>query len=313
MKNYFTAPHPAGVLDVSDIPRQKRNLQYTAPDGAGRPFDLYYPDRGCGPFPLIINICGGGWYYGNPTSIHLGRALHCSVARGYAFASLACVSSGEKKFPYQIQEARQALRHLRRNAGELCLDPNFFAFWSSSSGAHLSLMTALTRGEPYFDAQPDSEISDAVAAVAAVYPCCRLEAGVEDFRAVGLEPDNFRSGPNCAESVFLGALVEESPELCRLAAPITHVRPGAPPLALYHGTRDTVVPYTFTQELARRYEETAGKDRVQLHIVPGAGHGDPCFKSEETCGAILDFMDSLREGSRSDWRGIPGAEGEKKP
>lgn len=296
MENYFKSPHLAGYLDVSDIPRKRQNLRYLAPDGGERPFDLYYPDRGEGPFPLIVNICGGGWYYGNPTSIHLGRALHCSVARGYAFASLACTSSGEKKFPYQIQEARQALRHLRRLAGELNLDPDFFALWSSSSGGHLSLLTALTRGDPYFDAQPDSEISDQISAVAAVYPCCRLDATVEDYRAIGLEPANFRSGPDCAESIFLGALAEDSPELCRLAAPITHVRPDGPPLFLLHGAADAVVPYTFTQELAQRYGEVAGEDRVQIHIVPGAGHSAPCFKSEEACHAILDFIDSVREG-----------------
>ena len=74
MENYFKSPHLAGYLDVSDIPRKRQNLRYLAPDGSERPFDLYYPDRGEGPFPLIVNICGGGWYYGNPTSIHLGRA-----------------------------------------------------------------------------------------------------------------------------------------------------------------------------------------------------------------------------------------------
>lgn len=294
MKNYLTAPHLEGKLDVSDIPRKMQNLHYIAPDGSQQSFDLYYPDRGNGPFPLIINICGGGWYYGSPSSIHLGRELHCSVARGYAVASLACTSSREKKFPYQIQEARQALRHLRRHAEELKLDPNFFAFWSSSSGGHLSLMTALTRGDPYFDAEPDSKISDEVSALVAIYPCCRLNATVEDFRAIGLEPANFRSGPQCAESLFLGALVEESPELCRLAAPITHIHSDVPPLALFHGTADAVVPYTFTQELAQRYGEVAGEDRVQIHIIPGAVHSDPCFKSDEMCNRILDFIDSVR-------------------
>ena len=51
-----------------------------------------------------------------------------------------------------------------------------------------------------------------------------------------------------------------------------------------------------TQELAQRYGEVAGGDRVQIHIVPGAGHSAPCFKSEEACHAILDFIDSVREG-----------------
>lgn len=295
MRNYLTAPHLEGNLDVSDIPNKKLDLHYTAPDGSQRPFDLYYPSQGEGPFPLIVNICGGGWYYGSPSSVHLGRELHRAIAHSYAFASLACTSSGEKKFPYQIQEARQALRHLRRHGEELNLDPDFMVLWSSSSGGHLSLLTALTRGDPYFDADPDSDISDEVSAVVALYPCCRLNASVEDYRAVGLEPDNFRSGPHCAESVFLGALVEESPELCRLAAPITHVRADAPPLMLFHGTADSVVPYTFTVELAERYEEVAGKDRVQLHVVPGARHSDPCFKSDEMCDYILRFIDRVHE------------------
>lgn len=294
MNDYLTAPHRDGDLDVSDIPRKRLGLRYTAPDGSMRPFDLYYPERGEGPFPLIVNISGGGWYYGHPSSIHLGRAVHTATARGYALASIACTSSREKKFPYQVQEVRCVLRHLRAHAGELALDPGFFALWSSSSGAHLSLLAALTPNDPYFDSEPDSNVSARVDAVAAVYPCCRLDASVEDFHAIGLEPVNYRSGPRCAESIFLGALVEESPELCRLAAPITHVRPDMPPTMVLHGTADTVIPYTFTVEFAQRCREVAGETRIHSCIIPGAGHSDPRFKSEEMCNRILDFIDEVR-------------------
>lgn len=299
MDNYLSAPHHDGDLDVSDIPRKRLGLHYAAPDGSPRPFDLYYPDRGEGPFPLIVNISGGGWYYGAPSSIHLGRSVHIATARGYALASIACTSSREKKFPYQIQEVRCALRHLRAHGEELSLSTEFTALWSSSSGAHLSLLAALTRGDPYFDCEPDSAVPDQVSAVVAVYPCCRLDATVEDFQNIGLEPVNYRSGPLCAESVFLGALVEESPELCRLAAPITHVRPDMPPVMLLHGTADAITPYTYTQEFAQRCREVAGEERVQSLIIPGAKHSDPCFKSEEMCGRILDFLDQARLGQRN--------------
>lgn len=294
MDDYLTAPHADGDLDVSDIPQKRLGLQYTAPNGSLRSFDLYYPCHGEGPFPLIINISGGGWYYGHPSSIHLGRTVHTAISRGYALASIACTSSQEEKFPYQIQEVRCVLRHLRIHAEELALDPGFFALWSSSSGAHLSLMAVLTRGDPYFDCEPDSTISDEVSAVAALYPCCRLDASVEDFRAIGLEPLNYRSGPQCAESIFLGALVEDSPELCRLAAPITHVRPDMPPLLLLHGTADAVTPYTFTEEFARSCRDAAGPDRVQSVIIPGAKHSDAQFKTEKMCHHILDFLDKVR-------------------
>ena len=95
MNDYLATPHLDGSLDVSDIPRKRLGLRYTAPDGSPRPFDLYYPPEGAGPFPPVVNISGGGWYYGRPSSIHLGRAVHSAVARGYAFASLACTSSRE--------------------------------------------------------------------------------------------------------------------------------------------------------------------------------------------------------------------------
>ena len=62
MNDYLLENRRAETLDVSDIPRQRRGLTYAAPDGSPRPFDLYYPDEGDGPFPLIVNISGGGWF-----------------------------------------------------------------------------------------------------------------------------------------------------------------------------------------------------------------------------------------------------------
>ena len=296
MNDYLSLDRPVEYLDVSDIPRQRRGLTYTAPDGSERPYDLYYPDRGGGPFPLIVNISGGGWFYGHPTSPHLGRALHSSIHRGYAFASLACTSSKYRKFPYQIHEAKQALRHLRRHAAELDLDAGFIAYWSFSSGGHLSLMAALTPDDDYFDDPSDADPSCSVDAIAAMYPCCRLEATEDDFRAIGLEPENYHSGLRSAEAYFLGVATEDAPELCQRADPITYLRPGAPPVMLLHGTGDRVVPYTTSLEFARRYREVVGGETLLTRFLPGAGHSDPVFKSDAMCAEVLDFLDRVRLG-----------------
>ena len=101
-----------GQLDVSELPRRRMGLPYRAPDGSLRTFDLYYPTQGDGPFPVIVNIAGGAWYFGEPSSAHLGRLVHAAVSRGYAVVSMACTSSGERKFPYQIREIRCLLRRL---------------------------------------------------------------------------------------------------------------------------------------------------------------------------------------------------------
>lgn len=296
MNDYLLENRAPEYLEVSDIPRRRRGLTYSAPDGGARAFDLYYPDEGDGPFPLIVNISGGGWFYGYPTSAHLGRTLHNSVRRGYAFASLACTSSRYRKFPYQVVEAKRALRHLRRHAKELNLDERFFAFWSFSSGAHLSLMAALAPNDGYFDDPADADVACAVDALAVMYPCCRMEVTEDDFRAIGLEPENYHSGLRSAEAHFLGVPTEDAPELCRLADPITHLRADAPPVMLLHGTGDRVVPYTTSLEFARRYREVAGADKLLTRFLRGAGHSDPVFKGDAMCGEVLDFFDRVRIG-----------------
>lgn len=296
MKDYLFIPHNDEYLDVSDIPRQKRGLRYPAPDGSERELDLFYPEMGDGPFPVILSVAGGAWYYGVPTSAHLGRTVHCSVRRGYAFASIACTSSQYRKFPYQIAEVKCAVRYLRRNAEALGLDTDFIGNWSASSGAHLSLLAALTEQNPYFDIHNGDRTPCGVDALAAIYPCLRLDATEEDFHRLGLEPETYRSGADCMESRFLGALVENSPELCRLAAPITHLRADAPPMMLLHGTADATVPVTFTLEFAHAYLDLAGADKLLVRIMRGAGHSDPRFKDDAMCAEILDFFDRARLG-----------------
>lgn len=294
MIDYTTNRRSPEYLDVSDIPRKRLGLHYPAPDGSRRSFDLYYPDHGDGPFPVILNIAGGGWYFGHPSSAHLGRQIHVAVQRGYAFVSIACTSSRTQKFPYQVQEIFCCLRHLHQNASALNLNFGFLALLGASSGGHLTLLASLVQGQAFYDL-PDAEPPPPIRAAAAVYPCCRLDATEEDYRVLGLEPDNLRSGPQCAESIFLGVEnVHDVPELVRLASPTFRIHADAPPVMVLHGTVDTCIPYTQTLEFARLYRQIAGQENIQTCFLPGAGHSDPRFKDDAMCHRVMDFLDRVR-------------------
>lgn len=295
MIDYTKQQHNDALFDYSLIPNKRLNLSYPTPGGGERHFDLYYPSEGSGPFPVVVSISGGGWYYGVPSSNHLGKQAYVAVQRGYAFASIACTSSKDKQFPYQIQEATGFIRFLRQQAKQLNLDVSFVCFLSASSGGHLSLMAALTAGQPPFDRAEEPELAG-VNAVAVIYPCCRLGFTEEDFRAIGLETAHLRSGPNCMDSIFLGTPVEEAPELALYASPISHIHPDAPPLLLLHGMADTTIPYTDSVCFARRYEKIAGSHKIESHFLPHAGHSDPVFKNTEACHKIMDFFDRVRNG-----------------
>jgi dipeptidyl aminopeptidase/acylaminoacyl peptidase len=54
-------------------------------------------------------------------------------------------------------------------------------------------------------------------------------------------------------------------------SPVAHVRAGAPPFLLVHGTADAVVPFAQSETLAEALL-AVGAD-VRLKPVPGAGHG----------------------------------------
>lgn len=294
MIDYTKQRHNDTLFDYAKIPSRRMGLCYPTPDGGRRSFDLYYPDYASGPFPVIVSISGGGWYFGVPSSNHLGQQAYVAVKRGYAFVSMACTSSRERKFPYQIQEAAGFIRFLRQQAKQLNLDPSFIAYLSASSGGHLSLMAALTAGQPPFDQEEQPELAR-VNAVAAIYPCCRLGATEEDFRAIGLETAHLRSGPNCMDSIFLGTPVEKAPQLAWYASPIAHIHPDGPPVLLLHGKADTAIPYTYSVSFASRYGEIAGPQKIELHLLPDAGHSDPVFKNADMCHKVMDFFDRVKD------------------
>ena len=295
MTDYRKVPRNDARMDTSDIPNQRLGLRCPGPQGSELEFDLYLPAEGKGPFPVLVSVAGGGWYFGSLSSVHLGSCLHTAVKRGYAYVSMACTSSKQKKCPYQIEEVLAVLRYLRSQGAQWGLDPDFIGLWSASSGGHLSLMAALAEGEPSIDCEK-SATSARVQAVAAIYPCCRLGAPEEEFRAIGLEPSYDRRGPACADSIFLGKLVEDAPQLCRWASPESYITPAAPPLLLLHGMADTVVPYTASVDFVKKYRSAVGRENVLARFLPGGVHSDRRFKSPETCEKILDFFDRVRAG-----------------
>lgn len=62
------------------IQRKFMDLAY-APGGDRRTLDIYLPNEGEGPYPVIIDIFGGGWYFGQKSSHKLETGIK-SVEKG---------------------------------------------------------------------------------------------------------------------------------------------------------------------------------------------------------------------------------------
>ncbi|NIP81377.1 MAG: prolyl oligopeptidase family serine peptidase, partial [Gemmatimonadetes bacterium] len=60
-------------------------------------------------------------------------------------------------------------------------------------------------------------------------------------------------------------------------SPLTHVRPGLPPVLTIHGDADPTVPYEHAVRLRESLDRAGVPNR--LHTVRGGGHGN--FRVEE--------------------------------
>ena len=147
--------------------------------------NIYLPEEGEGPFPVILWIHGGGWTTSSRTDIILNTTMEYFLAQGYAFASVeytlsdrnaelteeeqakieAAETEEEKqhlsevyaiKNPTQgkqmVYDIKQAIRFLRANGEQYNLDTDFICAMGESAGAHLSLLMATTNGDEEHEA-----------------------------------------------------------------------------------------------------------------------------------------------------------------
>lgn len=289
---YISSHWTADDFPCEHISRKILNQTFYEKNGLAGQIDLYLPETGNGPFPLILNVSGGGWFFGRKSTVHLGKTVDVALANGFAVASMACTSSRLEKYPYQIWEIKAAIRFLRSHASEYHLDGERFVLWSPSSGGHLSLMTALTKGIEKFDAPMLGYpgIPADIQAIVATYPVTEIGVSGRQFQEEGIDPLYPTGGMESNEGIFLGKAPEDDPALCREASPLSYITEDAPPLYLQHGGQDQVVPFIQSQKFVEKYIKAIGPEKVCFHAIFDAGHSDKRFKSEEACQDICDFL-----------------------
>jgi acetyl esterase/lipase len=239
--------------------------------------DLYLPEKGQKPMPLIIWIHGGAWLGGskdNPSP-----ALRFT-RDGYAVAQVGYRLSPEAKFPAQIHDCKAAVRWLRAKAAKYELEPNRFAAWGASAGGHLVALLGASGGMPELEGNVnDLKTSSRVQVVVDWF-------GPTDFLQIGnAESDLKHDAPDSPESKLIGGPLLENKDKAAKASPITYVSKDAPPFLIMHGDRDRTVPFN-QSELLYAALMKAG---VEVTFVPvkGAGHG---FGGPEAIAPVRDFL-----------------------
>jgi acetyl esterase/lipase len=287
------------LADISRVRRKWLDLPY-AQTSAAQKLDIYLPDIGDGPFPVVFHIHGGAFAVGDKRGLPLEPFLG-GLTRGYAVVSVNYRLSGEAVFPAAVQDLKASLRWLRANCGQYRLDPGRIAACGGSSGGNLAAMLCMTGSVQDLEdpALGNADYpADVQAAVDWFGPTDFLKMD-EQLTKSGLgQPDH--SQADSPESRYLGAPLEQIPERVRLANPITYIHGKMPPILIQHGRIDPLVPVEQSILLAEEIEKRAGRNRVEFDILEGAGHGDPLFETDENMSRVFSFLDrQLKHSERS--------------
>lgn len=279
-----------GKANIEAITRKWLNVAYATKSPAQK-LDIYLPNAGDGPFPVIVSIHGGAFKMGDKADGQLTPVLE-ALKHGYAVVSVNYRLSGEAIFPAQIQDVKAAIRFVRANAKAYKFNPDKIATWGGSAGGHLAAMAGTTGDVTLFD---DASLGNAgqssrVQAVVDWFGPIQFDQMDAQLRASGKGvPDH--DAANSPESELVGKQITQAANLVKRASPATYISPNDPPIFIEHGTEDQLVPTEQSKNFYADLVKVMGKDRVTLTLLTGARHGGPQFGTPENLANVFAFLD----------------------
>jgi acetyl esterase len=108
---------------------------------------LFRP-AGDGPFPAVVECHGGGWCVGERTN---NDAINSAVARsGIIVAAIDFRMPPHAPYPAAVADVNFATRWLKANAARVGTRPSMIGVMGSSSGGHLTLLSAMRPNDPRY-------------------------------------------------------------------------------------------------------------------------------------------------------------------
>ncbi len=281
------------IFDPDTVKRKSLDVQYgSLPE---QKLDVYLPDEGEGPFPLIIYVHGGGWRMGTKRE----GALPCiidALKYGYAIIAVDYRLAPAVKFPEFLLDVKTAVRWARANAEKYHFDSEHFGMIGDSAGGHIALMVGFTAGHPEYEGEEYGwpGVRSDIQAVADMYGPVILDANRKSFlNETGVPPIFFGEEPQ--EEDGLDPLVciafSKDRNMLHLISPVQYVHKDIPPTLIQHGGKDAIVPVQNSTLLAEKIVRVCGEEKVDLRIYPERTHSDKDFVGTENCMEILPFFD----------------------
>lgn len=273
--------------------RYIKDVEFACVDGVSLKLQILKPETRNEPdkkYPCLVYVQGSAW---KEQDLYMTLCPLCGIAKlGYVVAVAQYRHSGQAVFPAQVQDAKNAVRFMRANAGRFCADPSRIAVGGDSSGGHTAVFCALVKDGDDMDRNMFPGVSAEIMGVLDYYGTVTLL--MED----GFPTTTSHHTPRSPEGKLLGGVyVMEHRELAEAATAATHITPETvlPPVCIFHGTKDRTANVMQSVELYQKLK-ACGKD-AELYLIEGADHGGAGFWTDEACAAADRFLRRCQEAA----------------
>lgn len=271
------------------------DINYADDDQLYHTMDIYLPDKGDGPFPAVVHIYGSAWFSNNSKNMaDINTICAALLDAGYAVVTPNHRSSGDAKYPAQINDIKAVVRYLRGNAEKYNINPEYIGVSGFSSGAHLASLMGATNGvkeAAMGDVTMNLEgtVGNYLDQDSRVYAVSEWSGPIDLLNMDCAGPAQWKPSP---EEVVMGMPLEGNEDSYKLLSPVYMMDKNDAPFLVFHGSEDNVVPVCQGRIIKQALED-AGIEYEYVEVEKG-GHGFNMY-SPENLKKMTDFFDSHRK------------------
>ncbi|MDR6160344.1 acetyl esterase/lipase [Chryseobacterium sp. SLBN-27] len=263
-----------------------QNITYKT-NSLGTPvsLDLYKPKASSSEkLPVVIYVHGGAWAKGDKTvraNNYIESFILKLVEKNFAVISIEYTLVSDKvHFPLPIEDTKDAVRWVRKNAEKYNFDANNIGYFGVSSGAHLSLLAAYTNDNEYTGSPELSAYSAKVNYVVDNFGPTDLNKllhtrlGKVPVSIVGLF---FKPIVEIREKLVFGISgysikteKRKAVDYLETVSPVNDTEDGVPTFIL-HGNKDKVAPLKHSKKLVKKLNKNNIENK--LIVVKDGNHG----------------------------------------
>jgi acetyl esterase/lipase len=220
--------------------------------------------------------------------------MHELIERGWVCVAINYRLSPRATWPEHVVDCKRALAWVREHIAEYGGDPGFIAVSGGSAGGHLSSLVALTPNRPEW--QPGFE--DADTSVDACVPFYGV------YEMTGDPDGSGKFGPGLVELLetrVMKVSKAEHPEVFGDASPTDRVTADAPPMLVFHGVNDTLVPVEVGRSFVERLRSVSSSPVAYVEL-PRTQHAFDVLASircRHTTMGTVQFLETIRRRSET--------------